>query len=317
MKAKTAIILFYIAALIIGGCIPSLHPLYTDETLIFDEKLIGKWSDEGDDTIWEFRRSGEKKYNVRLSGNGSGGRFEGHLVNLDGALFLDLYPEKLDIDDGFYEIHFVRAHTFLRVSLLDPNLQLAMMKPDIIEDDPNALRHERTDDNMVLTASTEELQKFMIKHANDANAFDSDAAVMTRRIPLYHDEDIIFDEKLIGTWEGENGQILDSVKNENAYEMLFIDENGDEYEFTAQLVKTKDVELLNIFFDWPTLECDKLYSLHLIPDKFVVIDQIEPKLLLREVEYEELSESLKQNTVNLKQQDTEVDYIFEGIRVEP
>ena len=35
--------LFCILALLLGGCLPvmSLHPLYTDDDLVFEEKLLG------------------------------------------------------------------------------------------------------------------------------------------------------------------------------------------------------------------------------------------------------------------------------------
>lgn len=309
-------ILSYLLLVLLGGCVPSLHPLYTDETLIFEEKLIGKWSEKGNDTIWEFRKAGENKYEVRVFDSGSGGRFEGHLVNLEGELFLDLYPEELDMDDDFYKLHFVRAHTFLRVSQLDPNLQLAMMNPDIIEDEPNVLKHERTDDSMVLTASTEELQKFMINHANDANAFDPDAAVMVRRIALYCDQDIIFDEKLTGMWEGKDGQILDSVRGENAYEALFVNEDGDECEFAAQLVELKGVKLLGIFFDASSIESPDPYGLHLIPDYFIKIDQIEPRLLLRKISYEEVASMLEQGPKLSKNTDEKEQFFFDGEPIE-
>ncbi len=52
------------------------------------------------------------------------------------------------------------------------------MDPDQIEKmlkkDPNLIKHEilKTDDRIVLTASTKQLQEFMIKHANDEGLFD-------------------------------------------------------------------------------------------------------------------------------------------------
>jgi hypothetical protein len=313
---ETRNVLSYLLLIVLAGCVPSLHPLYSDDTTIFEESLVGKWSEKDSDDIWEFRKAGEDKYMVRI-GDDKGRQFEGHLVNLEGTLFLDLYPEELDLDDDFYEIHFVRAHTFLRVFQLDPNLQLAMMNPDIIGDDPNVLQYEETDDYKVLTASTQELQEFILKHADDPNAFDRDAAVMTRRTPLYSAEDIIFDERLIGTWEGEDGEILDSEKGVGTYKMFFANKDGDEHEFTAQLVQVKNLRLLCIFFDMPTSETDKHYSLHRIPDRFMIIDQIEPQLLIRDIDYEEASQITADPAVSQEDVFLSDNYWFKGIRINP
>jgi hypothetical protein len=50
----------------------------------------------------------------------------------------------------------------------------------IIEHDPNAVRHEMVeDDGFVLTASTRELQTFVLKYADDERLF-TDAIVLLR-----------------------------------------------------------------------------------------------------------------------------------------
>ncbi len=321
MKAKTALILFYVAALMVGGCIPSLHPLYTDETLIFDENLIGKWmpveENEGDFGIWQFSKAGDNEYELKIL-QGKVGRFVAHLLELDGKTYLDLYPgeeETLENLNDTYKIHLVPAHTFMRIYQTDPNLQLQWLGiEDTLKDDPNLLKHEKINDDIVLTASTDELQEFVIEHAND---LAEEPAEFTRLEPLFSEDDFIFEEKLVGIWQSEE-EVLDSAKWDegNGYDMIFIDKDNTEHKFYVRSVKLKDIMMLAVYFSEPSdneIEC----GLHLIPDFFVVVDQIEPKLLLREVEYKELSELLKQNTVNLKQQDTEIDYIFEGTRIEP
>jgi hypothetical protein len=49
------------------------------------------------------------------------------------------------------------------------------MEPDNVEDmlenDPNLIKHEIVQDRLVLTASTKELQKFMKAHADDEGLF--------------------------------------------------------------------------------------------------------------------------------------------------
>ena len=31
-------------AVLLGGCVPSLHPLYTEKEIVFEEKLLGVWT---------------------------------------------------------------------------------------------------------------------------------------------------------------------------------------------------------------------------------------------------------------------------------
>ena len=42
-------------ALMAGSCIPSLFPLYTNEDLITDDRIVGTW-DAGDGGIWVIER---------------------------------------------------------------------------------------------------------------------------------------------------------------------------------------------------------------------------------------------------------------------
>ncbi len=211
MRTKKAV--FYLLALMLGGCvIQSLYPLYTDETLIFEEKLVGKWV-EDDGTVWKFEKSSENEYKMTITGEG---QFIVHLVELEDMLFLDLFPDEPHLEQGdFYKCHLLPVHTFMKVDQIDPNLQLRVMSPEgvseILKEDPNLLKHEGVDDGIVLTASTNQLQEFVIEYANEESVF-GDPLEFTRRIPLYKDEDLVFDVNLRGEWEGKNGEILDSIQ---------------------------------------------------------------------------------------------------------
>jgi hypothetical protein len=188
MKAKK--ILFYLLAFILGGCVPvmSLHPLYTKEKVVFDDRLLGSWVDDSDESTWQFNHydKKEKAYELTFRDNeGKKGSFIAHLVQLKNELFLDVYPserlwESLEPNEAYVynSIFLLPLHTFMKIDQLEPTLQIRMMGTDEIKDmleaDPNLIRHEileERDSQIVLTASTEELQRFMIEHANDENLF--------------------------------------------------------------------------------------------------------------------------------------------------
>ncbi len=166
---------FYLLAAILGGCVPSLHPLYTDKDVVFEEKLLGSWQD--DDTVWAFNRSSKPNcYDLTVTADGNDGRFVANLVRLNGTLFLDLYPGPVQIKaNDFYKAHLLAAHTFLKVEQLDPNLSLRMMDAEklekLVQAKPDVIKHEIVDERVILTASTVHLQDFVKKYQNDPNVF--------------------------------------------------------------------------------------------------------------------------------------------------
>jgi hypothetical protein len=164
MKKITFLVLA--AILILFGCVPSLHELYTEEILIFDPNLAGKWQASENET-WEFVPDAQKKSYGLLINEEKDKKSEltAHLVNIKGQRFLDLYPE--EPQTGVWQnMCLVPAHLFLHVQRTEPNLVVVMMDPDgikdLLEEKPEMIKHERTKDRLVLTDTTEHLQDFVI-----------------------------------------------------------------------------------------------------------------------------------------------------------
>lgn len=165
------------AAILIIGCVPSLHSLYSDKDVVLDPALVGVWkSDDGKQT-WEFSKKGDRSYRLVFTDQkGHSGQFVAHLTRIEKSLFLDLYPEKLDAEtNDFYKLHFVAAHTFVRVPQIEPALELSFLNAkwvqDLLDEKPDAIQHERRNGAVVLTASTEELRKFVRENQDTKNAF--------------------------------------------------------------------------------------------------------------------------------------------------
>ena len=191
--------LFYLLAALLGGCVPvmSLHSLYTEENVVFEEKLLGTWVDEPNspETIWEFNRIDEPKnaYKLILSDDkGQKGSFVAHLVKLENSLFLDVFPDEFPCDtedpnktDWLYNVFFlVPVHTFIKIDSIEPQLKMRLADDDkmaeLLEEDPNAVKHMSIEDRLILTASTKELQAFVLKYADDNRVFP-DKIVLNRR----------------------------------------------------------------------------------------------------------------------------------------
>lgn len=183
MKQKKFFIATGLFLLVLSGCIPSIHGLYTDDDLVFKETLLGKWID-GSEATWSFTASGDKAYSLdytedeilgddqKVSGN-----FQVHLVKLGEYYFLDLFPgnnDQLKMPSLLINT-FLPVHIFAKVEFKGEEVIINFFDPDHLQDllDEGRIRigYEKTDDFIVLTASTEELQKFVIKYADDENAF--------------------------------------------------------------------------------------------------------------------------------------------------
>ncbi len=166
----------------------SLHPLYTEEDVVFEEKLLGTWVDDPDDpkTTWEFSHAEaeEKAYKLIYSdGEGKKGSFGVHLVKLGNRLFLDVFPDQFPSEQQDWEkmnwaynyFFFESAHTFIKIDSIEPQLKMRRTVSDdmkeLLKEDPNVIKHELVEDKIILTASTKELQVFVLKYAYDIRVF--------------------------------------------------------------------------------------------------------------------------------------------------
>jgi hypothetical protein len=187
---------FFTLGVLLAGCIPSLHQLYTDKDVVYDPKLIGTWKDPNSLDRWQFAAASEPNcytltYTDEKKKNGS---FIVHLVKLDKMLFLDVFPKDANQPySDYYKLHLYPVHTFIKVEQIEPTLQMRFMDVDKftkrLEKEPALIKHEvvenRADNypKIVLTASTKELQDFMRKHANDEGIF-SKPIILNRVVPI-------------------------------------------------------------------------------------------------------------------------------------
>src|SRR5262245_32579352 len=165
------------------ACSPSLHPFYTEKDVVFNEALLGVWMEDPDGGICQFTKSGDNFYEFLIVGE-KPERYEARLFELGGATYLDLYPKPLGNEIDLYPENFVPAHSLLRVTIAKDSISIAIMDSSWLEKLSDQyqldLKHERINDNLIaLTATTRELQAFVLKHANDKEAF-GDPTVLHR-----------------------------------------------------------------------------------------------------------------------------------------
>lgn len=83
-----------VAALASGGCLVlALSPIYDDQTIEFDEKLLGTWEHAEDGTSVVIARGAWRSYDVAWSARGATLKLTVYATWIGGVRFLDVAPE--------------------------------------------------------------------------------------------------------------------------------------------------------------------------------------------------------------------------------
>jgi hypothetical protein len=189
-QKRTAIALLAIT-LLLAACIPSINPFYTTKDLIFDSHLLGEWQEKDkpqEPEIWKFEQADGKGYKLQVTEKGGKqGQFSAHLFKLKEHYFLDLIPT--DCEYATNQADLVAAsmfpgHLLAHVPQIEPELKIAFTDFDWLAkqltNNPSILTHRREGDGFLLTASTQELQKFVLKHLNEGELFGKSSEMVRR-----------------------------------------------------------------------------------------------------------------------------------------
>lgn len=204
MKTKIIILVSSLLFLLPGCLVISIHPFYTDDDVIYKPEFNGKWMDH-DSGTWIISQHMEfaglfqpdkpgRSYDITITDNKGTSRFIGHLFQLGKELYLDFYPnsskegDNLKEGNDFEHFHFVPSHSLARVEVKNGKIIIAWYNQEwlvgLFNQNKIRIAHERTPYDIdqkdpagyevLLTASTPELQKFIRKYGNDPNAFKKD-----------------------------------------------------------------------------------------------------------------------------------------------
>jgi len=186
MKTRFPAAACALLALLVIGCLPSVHPFYTADDVFFDEKLIGSFADgesktEKDET-WRFMKADDNRYQLEISvAKGEPGKIEvvgqlqGRLFKLGKHTCLDLSPDMDLLQDnfsGWYSSGFIPGHLIFKVHGVDDS-GLVMSAPeydwigDFLKKNPDSLAHRTENDRLVLIAPTKKLRRFFLEHEGE------------------------------------------------------------------------------------------------------------------------------------------------------
>jgi hypothetical protein len=182
---KSATAALAVATLLLTGCVvTSVYPYYTAKDVTFEPKLLGTWYEEEETNtgaakgFWRFDKVAAQTYQVTMVEPEATNHFDAHLFTLGREQFLDLLPRERHDNTA-------PTHLLLRVRALEPQLTMEFLNYEwlakLVEAKPKTIRHvivpgpvgENNGEGgqLLLTADTAELQKFIRKHLKNTNAW--------------------------------------------------------------------------------------------------------------------------------------------------
>jgi hypothetical protein len=200
MKTIKILLVILLAGITFQGCITSLHPLYTEKDLVFDKRLLGTWHSDSLAASWKLENLMEKElapykdpkerkdkegfksqfinkntYLLTYTEKGEKAEFLLNLVKLDNTYYIDLYPGSQKEKNSLLEDHYLPVHSYAKIKIEEGGFELYYLNAELLykllNENRIKIKHESLDYYKVITASTEELQKFVIKFADHKEFF--------------------------------------------------------------------------------------------------------------------------------------------------
>ncbi|HEX9137323.1 MAG TPA: hypothetical protein VF905_10325, partial [Nitrospirota bacterium] len=148
--------------------------------------LVGTWLNEDGTESIQFKEEDQQNYLVVYSAKdkdkSSQSSYTMHMVRLDGNLFFDFEPDPNALEERLKSelyLPLVSAHFFARARVVGDELRFAVLDDEAflkkVQNDKIDIRYDRPipgNDDHVLTAKTEAIQKFFSKYAADPDLWE-------------------------------------------------------------------------------------------------------------------------------------------------
>ncbi len=149
--------------------------IHKGDTITDKAKIEKIWQDsvknQLDNALKRFAKN--KRYKLTVGDDSETIIYEAVLVEIGSKIFMDLYPME---DDKFIDGNFIPVHTFMRMETDGEQVVLTQFDMekliDLFESNKIRLRHEQTDDFILITAQPQEIQKFLRNYSNEKEVFE-------------------------------------------------------------------------------------------------------------------------------------------------
>ena len=159
----------FLAALLSSAClVVSLQPVYEPETIAFDPAVLGSWTSADEDVTLTIERGEWHSYHVIATQGNNRYRLSARLTRVGTGLYLD----GTDLPALTLAVH-----GLCRLVLTEEGMTLAALNYEAFEQKARAGGHELpmvvdARRNIVITASTADLRRWLAQHADDEGVFD-------------------------------------------------------------------------------------------------------------------------------------------------
>lgn len=199
MKKPIYITLVFILTFLLDSCLTTLYPIFYKEDVVYKEQLLGSWKCTDESRKIEYmefekipkdrialmpadlRDISNKSYFVtrRDSLGEVYAQYYVFPVKIGHNYFLDYYSAELSTQrnvNSEYKKHYIKVHNNYRILLKDKNhFEIRLFDKGYIEKlitkNQINMRHEVVDGKIVITATTGELQQFIIKYSDNPEAY--------------------------------------------------------------------------------------------------------------------------------------------------
>jgi hypothetical protein len=200
MKKIIISMILFSAVLCLAGCLTTLHPIFTAKDLMIDSRLFGNWEKAKDKTKVIYRQP--NAYEVTnlspalqnqatkiymLDEKDAQGNmrstYYAFMIKLGKYYYMDYYPaseKERRSADNFFAAHYIPMHSIYRIEFKSNN-SFNVQRLDggylekLIKNKQIRIKHEVMEDGGILiTASTEELQQYLIKYSEVPEAYNND-----------------------------------------------------------------------------------------------------------------------------------------------
>jgi hypothetical protein len=189
MKRKAILFVILIGLMMSGCLVSSLHPFYKMKDKIFDEALIGNWLDT-DSAVWIIQPNKttdafmaperiDSTYSIKYYEDKDALSYlQATLFVLNGQKYVDFYPDPDEehCDSEMTSIHHIPVHTLARMQFNKDTMMFFWFGEEwlneLFENNRVRIDHETISidsdyHSNILTAETDDLQKFILKYMND------------------------------------------------------------------------------------------------------------------------------------------------------